>query len=346
MKKVLKILGCLIGIIVVIAIIGAVIVFAGYNKAVNEPASSSSDIVEFTIEEGETVQQISQNLEEAELVKNGFYFQIYLMLEDLDSMIQAGQFRIPKNLNMKELAETLQNAKVPDVWVTIPEGLMATEIADIVQDGFSINPESSFSKEEFLNYVQSPFQLDSLDIPVPDDKPLEGYLFPDTYRFPSDATTEYVLTTIISDGFRKKIYEKYLQDIENSEYSLYEILTIASILERETRHPEDRPIVADILIRRLENNWRLEVDATLLYYFGDWTHEITYQDLQLDTPYNTRKVWGLTPTPICNPGENTIKAVLNPEPNDYWFYVSDSDGVLHYAVTIEEHNQNIAIYVQ
>jgi len=346
MKKVLKALLILLIIIIAAAAVLIFFLLKDYRDSLDTPAGDSTEIVEFTIEEGETTTQITHALKESGLINNELYFRLYLRQEGLETELQAGSFRIPGNLTIKEIAETLQHAAVPDVWATIPEGLMATEITDILEEAFSANPNSSFDKAEFSNMVDSGSLISEMNIPIPEGQPLEGYLFPDTYRFPSDSTTEYVLATILRDGFRTKIYEKYLQEINHSDYSMYEILNLASILERETRHTEDRPLVADILIRRLENNWALEVDATLLYYFNDWTHVITYQDLQLDTPYNTRKHNGFPPTPISNPGEESIKAILYPEPNENWFYISDLDGILHYAVTLEEHNANIQKFLQ
>jgi UPF0755 protein len=345
MKKILKIFI----FILLIALIGtgifAFTFYRGYRRSIEGAMSESDETVEFIIEEGESLDSIAERLQEENLIKNELYFRIYLKQEDIETKIQAGKFQIPKNSTMKEVTGILQNAKKPDIWVTIPEGLMATEIADILEEGFNEYTENSFDKTEFLNMVEEGAIVDEMGIPKPADKPLEGYLFPDTYRFPADANAEYVLNTILTKGFRDKIYNIYAGDIAASQFSLYEILTLASILERETKYAQDRPLVADILIRRINNNWRLDVDATLLYYFDDWTHEITYQDLQIDSQYNTRKVAGFPPTPISNPGQEAIYAILDPEPNDYWYYVSDSEGNLHYAVTEYEQNLNIQKYI-
>ncbi|MBN2100936.1 endolytic transglycosylase MltG [Candidatus Dojkabacteria bacterium] len=346
MKKIFKLLAILLVVIVVLIVVPLSLLIMDYNKKIDQPASDSSEIVEFVIEEGQTTDEIAQNLEDAGLIVNKLYFRIYLKQKGFETKLQAGSFKLKRNLTIKKISEELQHASIPDIWVTIPESLMATEIADVLEQGFQANPETSFDKQQFLNMLNDPSHVSNLGIPIPAGKPLEGYLYPDTYRFPADANAEYVLNAILSDGFKDKIYEKYQPEIDQSQFSLYEVLILASILERETRHPEDRPMVADILIRRINNNWALEVDATLLYYFGDWKHEITYQDLQLDTPYNTRQNSGLTPTPICNPGEETIKAILYPEENQYWFYISDADGILHYATTLEEHNANINQYLQ
>ena len=326
-------------------IVTAVYVITDYNSAVNEGDGNPSNTVSFTIEEGETVDSISKKLKEKGLIKNEYYFKFYVMQSGIADKLQAGSFTIPHHLSMKEIGDLLQNAQFPDIWVTIPEGVMALEVADYLEEAFSQYPENSFSREEFLAMVDAPPATMTSTIPIPANAPLEGYLFPDTYRFPPDATTEYVLGTILAT-FRQRIYDPNMKAIEESGYSLYDILIFASILERETKHSGDRPAVADILLRRLENNWALEVDATLLYHFGDWTRVITAEDLEIDSPYNTRKFKGLPPTPIANPGEETVEAVLYPSSNDYWYYISDQDGNLHYAVTLDEHNNNIYEYLR
>lgn len=345
MKKIFKIIGILVLFLIIAA--GGIILYLykGYRNSLETRLSESEETVEFIIEEGESLEQISQRLEDANLIKSDIYFRLYLKQNDLETKVQAGKFAIPKNSTIKEISEILQKAQKPDIWVTIPEGYMATQIADIIETEFDKYPENSFEKTEFLTMVDEGALIDEIGIPKPEGKPLEGYLYPDTYRFPADANAEYVLNAMLTEGFNNKIYSKYQTDIQNSQFSLYEILNLAAMLERETRHSEDRPIVADILIRRINNNWRLDIDATLLYYFKDWEHEITMEDLQLDTQYNTRKQSGFPPTPIANPGEETIVAILNPEPNNYWYYVSDSEGNLHYAATEYEHNLNIQKYI-
>lgn len=340
-KKTVQVVGA---VLLLSAAIGGYLLYRDYNKAVNEGYGSPTKNVEFIIEEGTSVETIAADLKAAGLITNEWYFKFYVRRADIAGDIQAGAFSIPNHLPLEELGEILQNAVFPDIWVTIPEGMMAIDIVDTIGNAFATYSENSFDKSAFLDMVTTEDPTMTVDLPIPEGKPLEGYIFPDTYRFPPDASAEYVLHMILTT-FRTKIYNSLRNDIENSGYTLYEVLILASILERETKHSEDRPVVADILLRRLENNWALEVDATLLYHFRDWKHPITTEDLELDTPYNTRKYPGLTPTPIANPGEETIRAVLFPQVNTYWYYISDRDGILHYAETLEEHNINIQNYL-
>lgn len=327
-------------------VVGLVIYYS-YMKAATQGFGDPTTTVDFTIEEGETTEKIAQDLLSKSLITNIYYFKFYLRQNDLGGTLQSGSFKIPNNLSLKDLTDILQHAVFPDIWVTIPEGLRATEIAEVLEEEFSRYEGTVFSKDEFLSTASSPTFTTEFDNPAPDGESLEGYLFPDTYRFPPDATTEYIIMTMLSIFEEKNVRPNQSKiDALSSTLSLNDIVTLASIIERETIFPKDRPIVADILRRRLDNGWALEVDVTLLYYFEDWKHELTFDELQVDTPYNTRKYTGLTPTPISNPGTESFGAVLDPEPNDYWFFVSDSEGNLHYATTLEEHNYNIVTYMQ
>ncbi len=318
--------------------------YLDYKNSITRPVSDSSELINFSIEEGQSTKDIAANLLDAELITSSIYFEIYVRQNNLAANLQAGSFQIPGNVTMEELSEILQIAYEQDVWVIIPEGLTKIEIADLLADGFSDVENPSFIRNEFITLTETTDPVQNAGLTIPAGKNCEGYLFPDTYRFSPDSTAQSVLETLISN-FKIKIYDEYYKEIESSGYSLYEVLILASIIERETKNSDDRPLAADILERRLNDGWALEVDATLLYHFQDWEYDISSEDLKIDTPYNTRIYQGLTPTPICNPGEESIDAVLNPQSNDYWFYVSDEEGDLHYGKTIDEHNQNIQQYL-
>jgi UPF0755 protein len=164
---------------------------------------------------------------------------------------------------------------------------------------------------------------------------LEGFLFPDKYSFPKTITTQEVIIKMV-ENFKQRVEEEYT----------YEDIILASIVEREGYNSNDRPIIAGIILKRFEEGWLLQTDATLLYPIKDWEHTITPQDKEDDNPYNTYKNIGLPPTPICNPGLQSIEAVWNPEETDYYFYIHDKDGNAHYAETLEQHNENVNEYLK
>jgi len=161
----------------------------------------------------------------------------------------------------------------------------------------------------------------------------EGYLFPDTYLFPKTATTEKIIEKMTST-----FEEKVGYDIT------YEQLIIASIIERETKGQEEKPVVAGIIFKRLKNNWPLQVDASLQYVNGNWK-QISPSDKEINSLYNTYKYQGLPPGPICNPGLSSIEAVINPLDSEYWYYLHEDNGVIHYASSLEDHNANIRKYL-
>lgn len=307
-----------------------------YNKVIETPNSESSDKVVVTINQGEAVESIINELVDKGVLKEKWrtYLKAYLRFNDLGSKIQAGTYTIPKNLNITELAETLQRADSQDIWVTVPEGLRKDEIADILVTEFSPYPSVGFSKEEFLNFTEDPTYIAKFELP-PEVNDLEGYIFPDKYAFSRESTTESTLTRIV-ENFVAKV------GTEDS----YEDIILAAMVEREGYNSTDRAMIADILKRRWKEGWLLQVDATLLYPIKDWKHTITSVDKNNDNPYNTYKYPGLTPTPICNPGLESINAVRNPQPNNYYYYIHEDDGTPHYGTTLSEHNANVNKYLR
>jgi UPF0755 protein len=307
-----------------------------YNKIIETPNSQSSDKVVVTIDEGQAVDTIINKLIEKGILKENWrkYLKVYLRLNDLGSKLQAGTYEIPKNLNIREIAETLQRADSQDIWITVPEGLRKDEIADRLAEEFNQYPTVEFSKTEFLNLTVDETYIAQFGLPTEVEN-LEGYIFPDKYAFSRESTTESTLTKMI-----KNFVVKVGTD------DSYEDIILASMIEREGYTANDRPIIADILKKRLNEGWLLQVDATLLYPIKDWKHEITSVDKENDNLYNTYKYPGLTPTPICNPGLQSINAVRNPEPNNYYYYIHEDDGTPHYSRTLSEHNANVNKYLR
>lgn len=307
-----------------------------YDSVIDQPNSESSEKITFQILTGESVDTIIEKMVESGILKEKWanYFKVYLRLNDISQQIQAGTYEIPKNLSIKEIAQTIQQARGLDIWVTIPEGLRKDEIAEILATNLSKGSNTTFNKDEFLVLTTSSEYIATLGFPYTLTD-LEGYLFPDKYAFAIEATTQEVLTKLI-DNFKKKVGMN----------DTYEDLIIASMVEREGHTSEDRPMIADIIMRRYEEDWLLQICATILYYKKDWEHVITEADMKEANPYNTYSTPGLPPTPISNPGLAAINAVRNPEPNSYYYYIHDPDGNVHYAKTLSEHNKNIQQYLR
>lgn len=310
--------------------------FIHYKKTLSQPISEGNEQVTIVIEEGQSVKSILNSLVEEGLLKNlhAYYVKIYLKLNKLESRLQAGTYQLPKQLTIVELVEALQSGRDLDVWVLIPEGLRKDEIADIIKKEFDENNLQDFSREEFLQLTENREYINTLDLVIEVDN-LEGFLFPDRYAFPKDATAETVIEKMISN-FKTKVGEEYT----------YEEIIFASIVEREGYNANDRPIIAGIILKRYSEGWLLQTDATLLYPVKNWKHTITIQDKENDNPYNTYKRLGLPPTPICNPGLQSIEAVWKPQESSYYFYIHDKEKNPHFADTLDEHRKNIEKYLR
>ncbi len=275
----------------------------------------------FVVEKGQNVRQIANELKKERLIKDPVVFFLLVKKLQLDQKIQAGSFRISPSQSAEEIAQALTHGTL-DVWVTLPEGIRAQEIADILEKSMpTYKPTWRLTLDQF-----------------------EGYLFPDTYLFPKDGDINTIVS-IMRNNFEQKfatILQKNRHDLSREH-----IVIIASLIEREAKLHEDRPLVASVILNRLDNGIRLQIDATVQYALGYqraekrwWKKSLSYKDLELNSPYNTYINTGLPPTPIANPGLDALKAVMEAPETDYLFYISDSSGKNHYARTNEEHETN------
>lgn len=289
------------------------------------PGNSTAKV--FTIEKGATIRDIIEQLEKERLIRSKLAFFLYIRSQGLSQKVQAGLYRLNPGMDAAAIATTLTRG-TNDVWVTTLEGWRVDEIATKLSHDLEI-PE-----HEFLKYSR------------------EGYMFPETYLIPRTATAAAV-ARLFQDTFEKKVTAQMREDAKKQGLSLHEVVILASIVEREGKNDDDRPIVAGILIKRLRANWPLQADATLQYVAGYqsdektwWKKELTDRDKLIDSPYNTYKYPGLPPTPISNPGLATIKAVIYSKESEYWYYLHSPVGEAHYAKTIEEHEENTRRYLQ
>ncbi|MDP2720614.1 MAG: endolytic transglycosylase MltG [bacterium] len=290
------------------------------------PASVKKQEQTFVIKKGESVASIATRLKKENLLRNALMFRIYLKMTGLDEKIQSGSFKLSTDQPVKNIALTLTRGRL-DKWLTFVEGLRKEEVAEIAAKNFDIN------KDKFL--AKAP----------------EGELFPDTYLIPINASEEQILA-IFQNNFGKKYNSDHQKIASEKGLTKQDVITIASIVERETKSKEERPIIAGILLKRWKEGIPLATDATIQYALGFsdqeetwWRKNLTEDDLKIDSPYNTRSRTGLPPGPICSPGLASIDAVLTPKESPYYFYLHDKKGQIHYAATFEEHQQNIARFL-
>lgn len=313
----------LLSLLVVILVAGAAAYFWWQTsiQAVNVTDNSGKI---FVIEKGAGIKEIAKELKDKNLIRDQVAFFVYVKVSGLEKKIQAGDFRLTPSMTIPQLADALTHGTL-DVWITIPEGWRSEEIIDyLTTQGFPKNDTGNTTNTN----IESLYKSD------------EGKLFPDTYLVPRGATLEGIKRMMV-DNFSKKV---------NFPVSR-EQLIVASMVEREARTEEDRPIVAGIIYNRLKRGMSLDIDATVQYVIGYtpkdkwWKKELTLEDLKIQSPYNTYQNTSLPPGPICNPGLFAIRAAANPVETDYLFYISDKSGNMHYAKTLSEHNQNVARYL-
>ncbi|MCR4329978.1 MAG: endolytic transglycosylase MltG [Candidatus Roizmanbacteria bacterium] len=281
----------------------------------------------FVVRQGETVAQIARNLENANFIRNRIVFYLTVKRLGIEKSIQAGTFRLSPSMNAKEVATELTHG-TEDTWVTIIEGLRKEEVAAIVVDKIGISA------------------------PVFVSEAPEGYLFPDTYLMPKDATAKQIIE-IMKKTFDTKVTDDIRKAASQRGLTLDELVTFASLLEREARSYEEKRMIAGILFNRLNEGKPLQVDATVQYALGYddksktwWKRNLSYDDLKIDSPYNTYVNVGLPPSPIANPGVDSLLAVAYPKESNYQFYITGDDGVMRYSTTYEEHLDKVDKHIQ
>jgi len=281
----------------------------------------------FVINRGEPLQTVINNLAKEDLIRNRLIFYLIVKQLGLERKIQAGEFQLSPAMNAYEIAKTLNHGTL-DTLVTLIEGTRKEEMAQILSQKLGI-PEV-----EFIKYGK------------------EGFLFPDTYSIPKDASAEAVVR-IMNENFESKLTAEMRRKVYAKGLTIDQVVTLASIVEKEARYDEDKQKVASIILKRLDADWPLQVDATIQYALGYqfnekswWKEYLTLDDLKIDSPYNSYLNKGLPPAPISNPGLVAIKAAINADTNiPYWYYMSDKKGIMHYSKTLEEHDENVRKYL-
>jgi UPF0755 protein len=303
--------------------------------------------VPFTVAPGENVESIGSRLADGGLINGLFFFKTYVRLSDTGGSFKPGTFELKKGMSYAAIVRELTRSQAEEVQVTIPEGFTLKQIGERVREALpeiseeewnaAVGGSSSLAANEFVVWAKKPADVD-----------LEGYLFPDTYRFFADATAEEVVTKMVETMAQKvpSSNQQVPNNLQSSISNIHQVLTLASIIEREVQNAEDMKIVAGIFLKRLEIGMPLQADSTISYYLGKTSAELTVEDLKQDEPFNTYTRAGLPPGPISNPGLNAIDAVLHPTESSYLYFLTTSDWTVVYASTFEEHVANKQRYLR
>lgn len=310
------------------------LIFHYYVQGISEKYSESREVKRFVIGPGQSSEEISENLQQQGLIKSSLYFNVYAWQTGLDSRLQAGEYDIPQNLNIREIMRILTRARARNQYkITIIEGWNIRDIAKYLEK------RNIFSQEKFLEKVrkkQDWWDVYSLVREKPKEADLEGYLFPDTYLVFEDASLDDIIEKMLST-LEKKITPEMRAQSEKNAMTFHEALTLASIIEKEVSGSNDRKIVSGIFHKRLKLGIGLQADSTVNYVTGKNALRSTRDDILIDNPYNTYKYRGLPPGPIANPGLDAISAALNPEESPYLYFLTTPQGEVIYSKTFDEH---------
>lgn len=321
-----------------------------FNYQVSRSVSLEKLLTEtIEIKQGMSLQNIALLLKEENLIRNRLFFILYAEIEGRGNKLKAGRYEFNSFMNIKEIVEAMSGGVVAEsVRVTIPEGFTRKQIIErLMSNNVLIN------KNEFINLVNLSTQSAGKIFSDRDGQAydweflkniqassLEGFLFPDTYDFNLKSEPHDILEKFLVN------FEEKTKDVRDGTDNFYDILILASLLEKEVQTSKDMKLVAGILNNRLEINMALQVDATLVYVTGKKTAELTNKDKLINSPYNTYQNRGLPPAPIANPGLKAINAALNPTPNSYFYYLSAPDATTYFAETLKGHNENKAKYLK
>lgn len=330
-------------IVVVLLIAGGLYAKNWYETGIAKSNSEDNSIVEFTIESGTSANTIGVNLYEQGLIADKLLWQIYIKLNQPELL--ADKYTLTKNLSIQEIVEILKVGQKDEVvWVTLQEGISMARTLKAFESakGFtdlSLTELDKIMKQPDKYTFSAPVQ-DFLKKYKPAGKPLEGFIYPETYAFAKDASAQDVIEKILAE-FISQVAEL---KIDQGKYDFYQALTLASIVESESISDDDREIIAGVFDNRLDDGMLLQSDATVNYAVGEGKTSASFEDLKIDSPYNTYKYTGLPPAPISSPRLQAIKVALNPMDTEYYFFMH-AEGVPHYGKTLSDHEYNICKYL-
>lgn len=331
-----------------------ILLYGWYSFQMNRvyPAPSS----ELFIEKGLGVKEISLDLKSVGYIHNDFIFRTYVWWHNLENKFYAGHYILPDKISMKILAEILtgNNSYQPSRRITIIEGWSVEDIADY------LNTTAGFDKDEFYDYVGYPINhaknkegfISSYDFTnrfsFLKDKPanvgLEGYLFPDTYDLALDSDVLSLVEKMLSN-FDFKFTPEMRKEATSQQKTIYEVVVVASILEKELKTYDEKKIGAGLIYSRLDMGMPLQMDSTINFISGKNNSQASLVDLQINSLYNTYQNKGLPPGPISNPGLDSLRAALWPQDSDYLYFLTDKNGIAHFSKTYEEHLANKRKYL-
>jgi UPF0755 protein len=324
-----------ITIVLVIILVGA-LTWQGamLYRFANQPAGVGQASGLTPVLPRENLNSVSTKLKQQGIISNIRYFKLLAMYRRDDKKLKAGEYPLSAAMTPNQVLDVLVDGKAYLHRITIPEGFTLKQITE------ELRKSELGQADEFIALVKDPQYVSSFEIAAPS---LEGYLFPDTYYFPKSTTTKMIISKMV-ERFDEQFPTQWHDRAKALGLTVHEIVTLASIIEKETGAAFERPLIASVFHNRLKKKMRLESDPTVIYGIPNFDGNIKRKHLRALTPYNTYRIKGLPPGPIANPGRESIKAALYPDKTDYLFFVSKKDTTHHFSKTIQEHQRAVRKY--
>lgn len=328
--------GAVAGGALLLLVAGVALFYMDLQEFGRSPASTAEEEHLVQVEAGTSVSAIAEALERRGLIKSAFKFKLLARLEGYDRRLKAGEYGLRPSLTPREILAVMEKGLVRLHRLTIPEGLTLVQIAELVEAAGVARSADVIARATDPAYVRA--QGIAADT-------LEGYLFPETYFFPKTITAEGIIAAMLQ-RFRTTFSPDWERRAQELGLTSHEAVTLASIIEKETADPSERPLIASVFYNRLKRGMRLETDPTVIYGLKNFDGNLTRKHLETPSPYNTYLIKGLPPGPIANPGKQAMEAALFPAQTHYLFFVSRNDGTHQFSTDLADHNRAVHLYQQ
>ena len=330
----MKKLGIAILLILIFVFIGAAGVYLNIVSYAQKPPNTAPVEQAVVVQSGQGFKALSTLLNQKGMILHPVKFRLFARIKGYDKRIKAGEYMLSSVMTPEKILEIMVEGKVYLHRLTIPEGYNLKQIARAVENaGFA-------SESDFLKAAADPDLVHAKGI---DAQTFEGYLFPDTYYFPRGVSPENIISAMVK-RFWSVFKPEWKEQTKTLGMTIHQVITLASIIEKETAVADERPIISSVFHNRLKRNMRLESDPTVIYGMGDYNGNITRKDLERPTPYNTYIMKGLPPGPISNTGAKAIEAALYPADTKFLYFVSRNNQTHHFSTNFKDHNRAVQKY--
>ncbi|MBU4532908.1 MAG: endolytic transglycosylase MltG [Eubacteriales bacterium] len=335
------VMGSVMGFVGLLTVLLAVVGLS-VSLSLGPASSANGDPAHLEIPRNASTADIALVLKEEGLIRNPLLFRLYARYVGADGTLQAGLFAVPRGLSVAEILDVLRTSQVSYSSVTIPEGYNTAQIADLLV------AKGLVTEDEFwAAVIDSEYPYAYIEDLPRDERRLEGYLFPDTYLIHEGASSREIISVMLTRFNREAKKLDLSEKAREAGMSLHELVTIASMLEKEASTESDRKLISGVIQKRMDIGMPLQICFTVIYALGDPTKQVVlYEDLQIQSPYNTYLHLGLPPGPIANPGSVALRAALEPTASNYLYYLAKSDGSHVFSRTLAEHNAAKVKYIQ